>query len=105
MSTEPNESVTHLLPSINTSVLPAPRFLREISLEPSPPLVAVVTGRIPVPSEDEIFCRTSPILFNPVLSIAASEIISNGFELSKIDRLILEPVTMTSSTSSSAAAS
>ena len=55
MSTLPNESVTHLLPSTRTNVLPAPRFRREILLEPSPPFVAVVTGLIPVPSEDEIF--------------------------------------------------
>ena len=54
MSTLPKASVTHLLPSIRTRVLPAPKFLKEISLEPSPPLVAVVTGRIPVPSDYEM---------------------------------------------------
>ena len=41
------------------------------------------------------------MLFRPDLSIAASEIISSGFELSNTDFLILEPVTITSSTSSS----
>ena len=48
-------SVTHLLPSTRTNVLPAPRFLNEISLDPSPPLVAVVTGRMPVPSDEVKF--------------------------------------------------
>ena len=103
ISTEPKASVTHLLPSTRTRVLPAPRFLNDISLEPSPPFVAVVTGRIPLPSLDEMLCKISPMLLRPVLSIAASEMISKGFELSKTDFLILEPVTITSSTSSSPA--
>ena len=55
ISTAPKASVTHLRPSIRTNVLPAPRFLNEISLDPSPPLVAVVTGRIPVPSDEVKF--------------------------------------------------
>ena len=54
MSTLPKESVTHLFESTRTNVLPAPKFLRDISLEPSPPFVAVVTGRSPLPSFEEM---------------------------------------------------
>ena len=101
MSTLPYASVTHLLPSTRTRVLPDPKFLSETSLAPLPPLVDVLTGRIPDPSDEVMFCRTSPMLFRPVLSIASSVITSSGLELSRFDLLILEPVTITSSTSSS----
>ena len=43
------------------------------------------------------------MLLRPVLSIASSVITSSGLELSRFDLLILEPVTITSSTSSSSA--
>ena len=103
MSTLPYASVTHLLPSTKTNVLPDPRFLSDTSLAPLPPLVEVLTGRIPDPSDEVMFWSTSPMLFKPVRSMASSEIISKGFELSRFDLLILEPVTITSSTSSSSA--
>ena len=55
ISTAPNASVAHLLPSTRTKVLPAPRFLNDISLAPTPAFVEVLTGRIPDPSDDVMF--------------------------------------------------
>ena len=55
ISTLPYASVTHLLPSTRTRVLPDPKFLNETSLAPLPPLVDVLTGRIPDPSDEVMF--------------------------------------------------